>query len=323
MKFRAVSALAAGLILMGGLGAPAGSPSFSWEKTESSVALQNAGRAVWQFYYGTDKDKPFFHPLALVDGTELTDESHKNHPWHHALWFSWKKINGVNFWEENKKTGKAKGKNSWSDVKVSTRPDHSALISMNLAYGLTEEAEPILKEKSTMTVSAPDANGTYCIDWKSVFTACSSEDVVLDRTPIEGQPEGKSYGGYAGLSVRFKWEAMDIQVNTEKGQITDWSKEGRYNGKAWSMDYSAMVEGQIGGIAIFEHPRNINAPTTWYAISSRMKYFCPALIFTRPHTLKAGETMTLKYRVCVHSDRWEADALRRMCGEYKKSSGSE
>ena len=287
--------------------------SFSWEQTESSVALKNADHTVWRFYYGADKDKPFFHPLALVDGTELTDESHKNHPWHHALWFSWKNINGVNFWEENKATGKAKGRNSWSDVKVSTRPDHTASISMNLSYSLTEEAKPILTERRTMTVSAPDANGTYCIDWESVFTACSSEDVVLDRTPIEGQPDGKSYGGYAGLSVRFKWEATDIRANTEKGRITGWSKEGRYSGKAWSMDYSALVNGKTGGVAIFEHPGNLNAPATWYAIASKMKYFSPAVIFHKPHTLKAGESMTLKYRVSVHSGRWDTEVLRGKC----------
>ena len=77
MKYTSVSsALVTGCLLLGGMGALAAPPSLSWEKTESSVALKNAGHTVWQFYYGADKDKPFFHPLALIDGTELTDESH-------------------------------------------------------------------------------------------------------------------------------------------------------------------------------------------------------------------------------------------------------
>lgn len=296
------------------------SSTFSWERAESSVALRNGDQTVWRFYYGDDKDKPFFHPLALVDGTELTDESHQNHPWHHALWFSWKYINGVNFWEESKQTGKAQGKNAWSDVKVTTRPDHTATIAMNLSYTLPEETEPILKEKRTMVVSAPDGAGTYAIDWESAFTACSSEDVVFDRTPIEGEPKGVGHGGYAGLSVRFKWEATEIQAHTEQGQIDEWTDKGRFNGEAWSADYSALLGDKTGGIAIFEHPDNLNAPTSWYVINAKLKYYSPAVIFRKPHTLAAGETMTLKYRVYVHEGRWGADALGKLSKEYKSGS---
>jgi hypothetical protein len=181
---------------------------------------------------------------------------------------------------------------------------------MKLAYSLTKQEEPVLLEERTISVSAPDAKGTYRIDWKSVFTACSAEDVVLDRTPIEGQRGGKSYGGYAGLSVRFKDAATDVQVHTEKGRISQWSSGGKYNGKAWSMDYSGLVGKRTAGIAIFEHPRNLNAPTTWYTIDSAFKYFSPAVIFRQPHTLKAGESMTLQYRVFINQGRWNADTLR-------------
>lgn len=318
MKIGRIGLLALGLVLPCGLAADAESTALSWEETDVSVALKKGEQIVWQFNYGKGKDKVFFHPLALIDGTKLTDESHRNHPWHHALWFSWKYINGVNFWEENRKTGKAKGINSWSDVKVSTRPDHTALISMNLAYSLTEEAEPILKEKRTMTVSAPDKDGTYSIDWESAFTANSAEDVLLDRTPIEGEPKGVSHGGYAGLSLRFKWEATDIQAYTEAGRITAFSDKGRNNGKAWAVDYSAQVGDSVGGVAIFEHPDNLNAPATWYVIISELKYFSPALIFNRPHILKAGDTLTLKYRVSVHNGRWTDSVLRTRVENYKE-----
>lgn len=85
--------------------------------------------------------------------------------------------------------------------------------------GRQSRAEP--RDAAALAIGWP-----YRIDWKSDFTACSAEDVVLDQTPIEGQPDGKSYG------------------------------------KAWSMDYSGLVGGRTAGIAIFEHPGNLNAPTT-------------------------------------------------------------
>lgn len=310
MKFKMILTVIICLHMIWGFNAMAKSSSFYWEKNKISVALKKGDHTVWQFNYGTEKDKVFFHPLALTDGTVLTDESHKNHPWHHALWFTWKYINRINFWEEKKKKKGSKGEIIWSDVEISTHPDFNAKISMNLAYKLSDNTDPVLREKRNMIISAPDIDGTYNIDWKSVFTSCSAEDIVLDRTPIEGQEKGKSYGGYAGLSVRFKGTATEIQVHTEKGLITDWSEQRRYNGKAWSMDYSALVDGRVGGIAIFEHPDNLNAPTTWYAIDGKLKYFSPAIIFHQPYTLKAGESMTLNYRITIHNERWEAEVLR-------------
>jgi len=285
------------------------SPVFKWEQTDVSVALKNGSKTVWRFYYGKDKDKPFFHPLALLDGTELTEESHQNHPWHHGLWFSWKYINEVNFWEENIKTGKAKGKNSWSNVKIETHSDYSAEIAIDLSYTLPDEKEPVLREKRRMLVSAPDDNGTYCIDWESIFMASSGRDVRLDRTPLPNEPGGKRFGGYAGLSVRFKETATDIQVHTEKGRATEW-QHGRLRGEAWTMDYSGLIDGKAAGIAIMESPANLNAPTMWYAINSRMKFFSPAVLCKRPYTLGAGDSITLRYRICVHEDRWTTAMLK-------------
>src|SRR5271157_3340151 len=45
---------------------------YSWKATDGSSALLNHGRVVWQFNYGKDARKPYFHPVALIDGTVLT-----------------------------------------------------------------------------------------------------------------------------------------------------------------------------------------------------------------------------------------------------------
>ena len=47
----------------------------------------------------------------------------------------------------------------------------------------------VLTEKRTLEVSPPAADGAYFIDWLGVFTA-GDTDVLLDRTPILGQPNG-------------------------------------------------------------------------------------------------------------------------------------
>ena len=50
--------------------------------------------AIW------DAPRPFLHPVRTPGGAVLTVEAPADHPWHHALWFTIKFVNGENFWEE-------------------------------------------------------------------------------------------------------------------------------------------------------------------------------------------------------------------------------
>ncbi len=287
---------------------------FRWKKTDSSVALMNNSSTVWQFNYGKETSKTYFHPVSLIDGTVLTDNSPADHPWHHALWFAWKEINGVNFWEEDRNTGQSAGQISWKNVNVVTRKDHSAKITMDLTYNHRGQ-RPILTEKRTMAVSAPNADEIYYIDWMLEFKACSEMDVKFDRTPLVGEPGGQPWGGYAGFSVRLNGKGQDWTVETEKGPIE--FKDGTFRGKAKGMDYSGVIGAQTAGIAILDHPKNLNAPSPWYAISGNpMKYFSPAVICYQPHTLPAGESLKLNYRIIVHPEKWDAKKLKNQIATY-------
>ena len=85
------------------------------------------------------------------------------------------------------------------------------------------------------------------------------------------------------------------------------------------MDYSGWIQDGAVGIAVCDHPENLNHPTPWYAIRSQpMSYFSPAVICFEPHTLKAGQCFTLRYRVIVHPDRWDAPRLAK---EYRRFVG--
>jgi len=282
-----------------------------------TVALLRGETVVWQFCFASDQKKPYFHPVALTDGIVLTWNSPPDHPWHHALWFAWKYLNGVNYWERDRRTGQPEGRTEWHDVKVVTRPDHSASLSMDLNYR-THDEPPVLTEKRTIEVSAPDNDSVYRFDWTSAFTA-GSEDVVFDRTPLPDEPGGKAFGGYAGLSVRFAKALEERQAATTAGPA-EFSQQSRHRSKAPAMDYNGTINGQPVGIAICDHPDNLNQPTPWYAIRSKsMSYFSPAVICYGPYTLPAGKSFTLRYRVIVHPGRWDADRLR---AEYKQFAES-
>lgn len=263
---------------------------------------------LWQYHWGSALDVPYFHPLATVAGQVLSQDQPQDHRWHHGLWFSWKFINGVNYWEPSARTGRPEGRTGWSEPVVETRDDHSAVISMQLTYQpAAGQGESALREQRSIALSAPDAQGQYHIDWSSSFRALGA-DVVLDRTP----PKDQSSGGYAGLSVRFAQRFTERRAVTT-AEVVPFGTGGRYRGRALAVDYSGLVEGQLAGVAFFDHPGNPRHPTPWYLIAhGEMSYMNASLLSDEPLVLKAGEGMTLRYRLVVHPGRWDGARLQHM-----------
>jgi hypothetical protein len=214
-------------------------------------------------------------------------------------------INGVNYWEEHGKTGKSAGLTTWKDAKLTLNDDHSAHIEMDLVYN--PPGKPIvLVEHRVIDVSAPDANGGYQFDWTATFTA-KADKVLLDRTPITGEPGARNWGGYAGLSVRFAQNTKHFEITDSDGKVEKQADSLRF--KARAVDFAGTIDKTTGGIAILDHPQNLNAPTPWY-VSRGMPYFSPAVIYDAPHKISAGESFVLRYRVLVHPGRLTPEALR-------------
>jgi hypothetical protein len=293
---------------------PAVAGPWRWvQEPDQSVALTRDGETVWQFHYGSAEPKPHFHPVALAGGAVVTWNRPPDHIWHHGLWFSWKYINGLNYWEPSA-DGIPEGATEWKDVRVETTEQGSAELQMELTYRPRGKAA-VMTEQRRISVSSPDARGAYHFDWDCRFTALDA-DVVLDRTPLPDEPAGKAWGGYAGLSLRLAQPLTDRRAVTDAGPVT-FNDQQRFRGKARAMDYQGRIGDQLLGIAVLDHPENLNHPTPWYAIRAQpMSYFSPAVICYGPHTLKRGASFTLRYRVVVHDGRWTADRLENAWKEY-------
>ncbi len=266
--------------------------NYSWQQTENSIALLNQNQIVWRLNHQKHQNHPYFHPLALPDGTQLTAEKPSDHPWHWGLWFSWKYINGVNYWDPVP----PKGRTEVTDVKTKLDNDYSAHIELSISYRIPNQP-PVLTEKRILNVSPPDKTGSYYIDWQSIFTPADN-DVLLDRTPIPGQENSKSYGGYAGLSLRMADTTKNFKFLSSRGPV----KSENHGTKAQWLDFSGKTtQGKSAGITIFDHPKNLNHPTPWW-LSASMPFFSPAIIYYKPYTLKASNTLTLRYRILIHTE---------------------
>ena len=263
---------------------------YTWKKAPTALTLARGDKVIWRFNYDRKEGKPYFHPLCTSDGTLLTALRPKDHPWHRALWFSWKFINGLNYWEENRKTGLSQGLTEIKGVKITARSGEPAGIDMTLSFHPPDKGE-VMSETLRITASLPDAAGVYTIDWRSTFTA-GDKDVLLDRTPVPGEKGGKGYGGYAGLSLRLapelkKWSAVDSEGRKDMkihGQQAKWMGFGERAGR--------------GGVFVEAGKSSLGLPR-WY-ISKGMPYFSPAVLFARAYTLKAGKSIEMAYTITVY-----------------------
>ena len=181
----------------------------------SALAWKVGDSTRWRFSFDPKAGKPYFHPVAVANGPSLTNFKPEDHPWHYALWFSWKYVNRVNYWEENRVSGQAAGATRWSAPTIDARPDGSARITMRLTYA-RPTGEVDLTEARVLDVSAPASDGSYTIDWSMRFTA-GKDGAVLDRTPMPGEPNGVINGGYAGLSARLAASPATMTVMTHRG----------------------------------------------------------------------------------------------------------
>jgi hypothetical protein len=70
---------------------------------------------------------------------------------------------------------------------------------------------------------------------------------------------------------------------------------------------------------MFDHPGNIRHPSKW-SVFPNMPYFSPAVIFDGPHTIPAAKSLTLRYRIVVHTGPGEKDKLEKLWRAFAKGA---
>ena len=289
--------------------------NFSWNQTDTTLSLMNNSEIVWQYNFRNRFGKPYFHPVTIKNST-LTCVSPPDHPWHVGLWFSWKFINGVNYWEylndfKSEETGyRSAGITELQKKEIVRNPDFSADIRMELQYHPADSGA-VMTEKRNIHISPPLSDGSYFMDNEYIFNPLTDK-VVLDRTPVEGEPQGKAWGGYTGLSIRFNQDFTSLEIIVQTDSANCKKDHWLYMG-------FKTLTGEIAGICILQNPEFTTPTTSWYVINDPkvpFYYFSPAVLFDGRIILKKGDTLHLKYRVWILPGKEGKAALQAKYDEY-------
>jgi hypothetical protein len=294
-----------------------------WRQTDTSIAWRAGTNVVWRFNFDPRKGKPFFHPVSAGGGPSLTDFKPEDHPWHYGLWFSWKYINHpgsskhVNYWEEDRATGRSQGRTLWTHPIIQTKPDGSANIRLDLAY-VDPSNHVDMTERRDIRVSAPDAGGAYTIDWKAHFIV-GDEAVVLDRTPMLGEPKGQTNGGYGGLSFRLAGLPLNISMLSTAGLITNFvNARARPAAPAVALNFSEGAK-PVGGVAILSDKGNAGENAPWYLVNEEKRTYrfaCAAILAPHPLALPAGGKLDLNYEIAVEPQAWTVESLQAKMAKW-------
>lgn len=282
---------------------------FGFSEKDGVLQLLDGSKLVTSFR--TDYRVPCLYPLTAPSGANIlrhwplendASSEDKDHPHHRGLWLSHGNVNGYDFWAgfDNKNATIR-----LDSITGKEADGTSAAFTANLTW--TAESKDLLGETRLHSFSMPDAD-TLRLDITSTLTGLET-DVIFGDTK-----EGT-------FAIRMD---RSLRVVGPEAKATLTNSNGETNTQAWGKRadwaaYSGPDElGKPVVIAILDDPSSFRHPTHWHARDYGLLAANPFGIHdfekgkdkgAGNHTLKPGESITLRYTVIIHSGSLESAKL--------------
>ena len=282
------------------------------------ITVNVDGKPFTVFHSGGDANKPFLAPLRSASGKIITrgfpmekiEGESRDHMHHRGLWFSYDDVNGFKFWENDPSYTKPNmGKIIVKKASLKEGKGSSTLTASMDWRG--SNYQMLLVEDREMTFySDPKLR---IIDFLITLTA--NDNLIFGDT---------KEGAFAiRLSDAFT-ERKGLKIVDSKGRTgmkNVWGKQADW------VDYSADVDGEKIGVAMFDHPKNPNYPTFWHARDYGLfalnpfgqQAFDPKLDIRRT-ILARGHQLVFRWRVVIHPGDAESAKIADL---YKQFAAKE
>jgi hypothetical protein len=250
--------------------------------------------SLFTYHFEEDLPKPYLHPLCLPDGRVLTADSPADHPEHHGLFFGWEEVNGVDFWNEG--TASAPGKITTESVTVTPLPEEKRLAVIADHLWKTPEGGVLLREKRSLIALEPEDKGWQLLDWISELHAPDEDAVFLSRR----RAMGLSFRGRDDLAGGRFLNSRHREGPETDGHAAEWCA------------YSApdRTGPNAAGIAFLAGRRNPHPRPEFHTQSQPFPFLSTSFGYRTPFVVPAGKTVTLKYRIALHSGPMDSISLQ-------------
>jgi hypothetical protein len=296
----------------------------------NEVEISIGGRPFTTYHFDSTQAKPYFQPLREATGVIVTrdfpvgdvvPEEHRRdrslEPHQRPMYFAHGDINGFNFWAEEAfsrfygQQALPFGRTVFRELtEIKSGRDAGVLRA---AFDLEAGGSAIGRETQEFTFGGDASSRT--ID--CVFTLQANHGPLTINDTKEGT-----------FAIRVAPE-----LNSPPGRMVN-SRGGQGEPEIWGkpaewVNYDGTIGGRTVGIAIFDSPRNFRHPTTWHARAYGLFSVNPFGLraFTGDakqdgsYKIPAGESLTLRYRVVIHTGDSQqarvADAYREYAARQR------
>ena len=252
------------------------------ERSGSELLITEDESPILTYRHGHELHKPYFHPIHAPDESIVTDDAPGDRPYHHGLWFAWENVDGVNYCRETDCDESERGRivhREFRDKGVNQYTAHFTVVNDWVA---PDNSKPI-EELCQIRVHQPQED-RQLIDLQFNFRA-QSRDVSIGVSP-ESQ----------GLC--FRGAEMEYRKVTNSEYSIGQSEVGGKASKWCSLN--GVLSDEAIGVAMFDHPSNLWHPTPFLALDDAIGFVSTSFAFAKPHTIAAGETLTLSYRIVIY-----------------------
>jgi Methane oxygenase PmoA len=221
-----------------------------------SIVVTIDGKPFTTWQYGAAVAKPFLAPVRSASGKivtrgfpmeELPGES-RDHLHHTGLWFSYDDVNGVKFWENHPSYTKPHMGRIVVRASECQEGDRNGTLTATNEWRGPDGKVLLVETRKMVFYSDPKLRA---IDFEITLTV--SQDLTFGDTK-EGafairlaEPFTERKGG----------RMVDADGRATMAQV--WGKRSNW------VDYTAELDGERLGVAMFDHPSNPRHPTYWHA----------------------------------------------------------
>jgi len=263
------------------------------------------GRPFTPYYFDPSVAKPYFFPLRSAHGTVVTrgfpitsDIAGEDHdePHQRPMYFAHGDINGFDFWGEAAFP-------KWSD--------HSASTFGRTVFRTLDEIEGGSDRGSLQaTFDLVTPTGTIAEEIQRYRFGGDEQSRIIDcefaihatRGPLT---MGDTKEGTFAIRVVKALDSPPGQIvnaNGARGEKAVWGKRSEW------VDVYGRVASEDVGIAIFDHPHNLRAPTYWHARAYGLlaanpfglKQFTGDRRQDGKYAIPTGGSLVFRYRVLIH-----------------------